>query len=493
MASGDIIRIGGTTFIREITAGEDVALKDALFLDKTDKVYKCKNSDFSNLYALGTATSFEVCTLDTNKLLIMYSTAATNLSVVVATVDPTTGVLTFGTPYTLTSATSYGQMSICVLSTTKAIIVYYNGATTAHMGARVLTIADTAISAGAEYTIPNGTGPTSVTKVDTDKAVVAYGYTGNTAVRVLSVSGTTITGGTEVIVDAILHSNLRIKQVDTNVAVLTYMQATTFYLVAVHIGVSGTTVTAQTPVVLDAVSHSGGVFSFQVLSTTRAAIYAGLTAAPWDSLQLINISGTTITAGTQANILLGAKTTHGGRAIMKLSATQLRLAATCNVPANDGASGNYLVLVNAVYDITGDAITQVGKKNLVSMTATAVTAGAHAQMVPCNPTTPDIGVWITPSDSALRSAIIPNSTHPEGLCVGAALATFNAKVLISGLGAGLSGLTPGAMYGIDADGKLSTVIADIDAFNNHTLGFAVSATEILWLPLIERLPYIAGY
>lgn len=490
MASGDIIRLGGGVYIRDLVAKEALALKDPCYPDGDMGMRKTKQyeTDFSSYVVANAITSFDVCTIADNKILIIYNTSSANLSVVAATVDPATGGLTFGTPYTMSSATSLGQFACCQLDTNKALIAYYNGATTAHAAVKVLTITDLAISGGTEATVPSAVTGMNLAKLDTDKVILAYCGSASTAACVITISGTTPTVGTAGSIDAaVAQTSVRVVSLSTSLAAVFYHNASN-YLVGCHLSISGTTLTVTAPVVLDAVAHTNVQLSVIALSATRIVVFDGQPTSPFDTLTLISVTGAVLAVVTTYS-MYGAISAHGMRSMLKLSATRIRAVAGMQLTSNNGATASYVVLMNAIFDFTGDVITLVGVKNYTSWNGNT-TNTAKGLLTPLVPGTPDMGMFLCGLAGFITTAIVPNSSHPEGLCVKAAAAGGTASISLGGLISGLSGLTAGAMYGIDASGTLSTTIANADISNNHILGFAISATEIYWLPKIARLPYI---
>jgi hypothetical protein len=155
----------------------------------------------------------------------------------------------------------------------------------------------------------------SVCALDTDKAVVAYKLTSDTKgyARVLDVSGSTITARAAAEFEAGETIRTSVEKLSSSVAVVAYTDVTNSnYGTACALGISGTTVTPGTPVVVfnAGVCRSYGDALARIDSTTMMICVRDDGNGSKGSGCFLSISGTAITAGTPA--LFTAEVLSGG-------------------------------------------------------------------------------------------------------------------------------------------------------------------------------------
>ena len=146
------------------------------------------------------STSIKGCFVDTDKFAAVYRDDgnSSNGTVIIGTVSGTT--ITFGSEYQFNSATT-NQTNVIALSSTKLAIVFNDGSDSNNAKAIIGTISGTAVSFGSKYQFNSQqTFANSLVKRTESIFVISYVDYGNsskgTAV-IASVSGTTITFGSE--------------------------------------------------------------------------------------------------------------------------------------------------------------------------------------------------------------------------------------------------------------------------------------------------------
>lgn len=299
-----------------------------------------------------------VATLSSSSFLyayIGYDTGAgtANLYAVVATISGTT--ITFGTPVTIRSGLSPQGVGCCALSSTSALVTYGNASSV--WAATALTISGTTITAGSEVnTGTPASGSTCVALTSTtalciddygNKARIAtvsgtsvsfgsatsFGSAGNYAyvtsgsattglvinlpytgvnsgklcATALTISGTTITAGSETVLASSPSGDPFGASAVTDTSAIIAYTATTNYLTAVGITISGTTITVGTPSTLGSSSVSFGNFNCgpvsAAINSTQAFITTKDNTTGYLLGQILTISGTSVTTSITGTIL----------------------------------------------------------------------------------------------------------------------------------------------------------------------------------------------
>lgn len=277
-----------------ISTGDFVSLLDGQVV-KND--YYIINKGYHQLVAgTNSRVAFSAVALDSTKVLLCFAqdSAQSGTAVIVTFTDD---VMTYGTPFVFNS---YQTTEICVtkLSTTSALVVYQssNGKYTA--GARVLTISGTTITAGTENTTYNGTGnilypalaALSATKVlMTFRDVDAY----TPAAIVFSITGTTITFGTKLSVLSGYATTQYLCQLSATTAVGFYTETTTRVRIA-FFTISGTTITKNS----DDTVYEGNAEAMSLVKITNTKFLCFYTANGIAQGKIVTLSGTSFTMNT---------------------------------------------------------------------------------------------------------------------------------------------------------------------------------------------------
>ncbi|WP_207668618.1 hypothetical protein [Dehalobacter sp. 12DCB1] len=190
--------------------------------------------------SIGSSNSFDCMMVDDTHVLVTYRNTSNSYygTAVVATISGTT--FTLGTPLVYeTLQCQYN--SLAKLSSTKFLVMYREAGSTYYSMCRVLTISGTTITAGSQYTI-NNTNCTYITGValDSSRVLVTFSSTINgTCAVVLTVSGTTVVVGTAVQIYYNSTSHVIVMAGGSDNAVIV------FYYGIIALKISGTTVTVE--------------------------------------------------------------------------------------------------------------------------------------------------------------------------------------------------------------------------------------------------------
>ena len=190
----------------------------------------------------------EICKHATNAFTVA-CWDSTTLKAIAVTVSGTTP--TVWSPVTVNSVTTntlQTSVDICSPDTWKICIAYICGAASAWINGRVATISGTTMSFGTEVVALASNGAwASCCKLDTDKVLLWGVGTGSDIVSYVgTISGTTISFGAQAIT-AWTCTNSWFMQVDTNIAVIWYSDTN---LKAMYVTSSGTANTHRTAVTI---------------------------------------------------------------------------------------------------------------------------------------------------------------------------------------------------------------------------------------------------
>lgn len=218
--------------------------------------------------------------------------------------------ITWGTTQTHSLFSDMGVNSMVSIATDKFICLFEDDVTTMRLKAIAGSVSGTTISLGTEIEIaaiadasslPGALGRVvDVDKVTTDTAIAVWHNEVSLNVEscILTVSGTTITENTNYVVDSVTGSGVRavaVAALSSTLAVCVYTSNSTSIEVAAGT-ISGTTITWGTPVALSAkVTGDQTVALIPVSATKFCVIYQG---ASTPIAVNCTVSGTTITKNT---------------------------------------------------------------------------------------------------------------------------------------------------------------------------------------------------
>lgn len=256
----------------------------------------------------GAATVFEAAEADFICIAPLSATAAVccyadagnsnNGTAVILTLDTATLAVTAGTPAVFEAADT-DDISVCVLSATKALVCYSDAGNTDQGTACILDISGTTITPGTPAVFDtDAVGVTKVCALSATKALVAYNDTTNTDVDacVLDVSGSTITPATAVQVSTSVASNNSL-----NIAMLTATTAFVQYNSSgVVLSVATSTITVNTPITLPMSSNSNEFNQVVATDTDQVLLVAGYNdTSMFVDIGVVSVSSVTLTAQTR--------------------------------------------------------------------------------------------------------------------------------------------------------------------------------------------------
>jgi len=288
----------GETFLVSLT---DYATQ-TYAVEKIQLSYPGVTAGNTSVVASYGTSDFSIAALDSTRLVASWYSSSTTVSSAVVTVSGL-GV-SVGTPYVITAASAMSDLDVKKIDTDKLILSYTLAGDT-YLKSVVLTASGTTLTGGSVNS--SGFAGSSCAQIVLSATRVLIGYFSTSTLfkaAVASISGTTVTYGTPLSVEA--------SSSDSRKPILTYLTSTTvlatYFLTSgpscVVLSIADTTVTKGTAV---ATSISASYYSTEALSSTKAIIVTG-GGTPYYNLEynLISISGTTITMGGLRTLQLGA-------------------------------------------------------------------------------------------------------------------------------------------------------------------------------------------
>ena len=243
--------------IKSFELGEDLSTVDEIVNIINNKVYSLTDAKLVNDLRFHASTAFEAGQTDDVAAVKLTSTTAfvsyrdvadsNKVKGVILTVN-TDKTVTAGTEYTIEADAQCDYTTVDLVEDGKVIVCYMYDATSAQDGAgRLVTYSGTTITGrGSRLAYETtGSGP-SVKVLDTSRAVVVFrGASSVGSAEILSISGTTLTGNSSANFDSNTCSNMRVDLYDSNTAIVVYNRVGTGGRCAV-LTFSGTTVTPST-------------------------------------------------------------------------------------------------------------------------------------------------------------------------------------------------------------------------------------------------------
>lgn len=211
------------------------------------KITKMTIDSYLNAFNEGTTAYSKCCKLSSDKALVAFYYSIPK----VMAVDIKGNSSSYGTPVDLaTSGTAKRAISACYVEDDKAVVTFYGTVGTSKTWARVCTVTggtDIVLGDGAEVNASNSEWVESCL-IDNNKILIAYQDEGalsyGTAI-VGTISGTTISFGTEVQFNTSITYDIRVCKLDTDKALICYRDSDTTTN-AIVCTVSGTTISFGT-------------------------------------------------------------------------------------------------------------------------------------------------------------------------------------------------------------------------------------------------------
>lgn len=239
--------------------------------------------------------------LNENKALVVFNDSSNTYygKAVVLSINNTE--VTVGTAITFNSARTY-EIQATTLSETKVLVAYRDYSNSNYGEAIVFNISGTTITKGTAVTFNNAqTYDVSITTLSSTKALVAYydvaSNTYNSNVRVLSVSGTSITVGSEFVFNASTMGEMSVVALNENKALVAYRDgANSSCGTARVLNISGTSITAGEEVVFES-SKTFDVVAATLSEDKVLVIYYDNSNSNYGTSRVLSVDGTNITAG----------------------------------------------------------------------------------------------------------------------------------------------------------------------------------------------------
>ena len=381
--------------------------------------------------------------------------------------------ITAGTPIVFESASTY-YISVIRLTDTKALVAYQDRGNSSYGTANVINVSGTSITVGTPVVFNSASSEyVSSTMLNSTKVLVVYrngGNAGKGTSRILTVqagSGTNISVSAAVLFENASVYYTAVTAVSATKAIVAYYDyGNSQVFTACVLDVSGTSITAGTPA--NVTSTAGiGRLSITTLTTTKAlVVYQDNGNSGYGSSRVITVSGSSISAGS-TTIFESASTSS--IAVTKLTDTKGLVTYRDEPNSSNGTS--------CILDVSGTSIT--AGTPVVFEAATTLGTSVTA----LTPTKALVTYYDGGNSNYGTSCILDNvigtsltSTNFVGMSTAAYTNGQTATVaVLGGISSNQTSLTIGATYYVQADGTLSTT-ADTPSV---IAGRAVSATTLI--------------
>ena len=412
-----------------------------------------------NSSAIGSEVTGSVYDPDTGKIIICYTRGSDNHGLaVVGTVSGTT--LSFGTPVVFNAAVTDHTDITYDTANNKVLIVYKNVGNNNYGTAIVGTVSGTSISFGTPVVYFSARSHNNKATFDTNagKSLVVWLDDDNNDVEsaVATISGTSVSFGSTVTVDANANYDEVVFDSNSNKVVVVYRDlGNSNYGTAIVGTISGTSVSFGSEVVFNAGSTSDIHCAFD--STNNKVIISFKAGSDGDKAKAIvgTVSGTSISFGSLATI-------------------------------NDAASQQPKPVYNSVqqelifeYELSGNGLyyrtASVSGTSIVNIGSQVTLASGFDALVSnlvYHPTENVAVVGFKDSGDSNKGNAIAFSTEVRGEVASGGAATVD---IIGSLSTNQGSLTAGQQYFVQTDGTIGLTAADPSVL----AGTAISATELL--------------
>ena len=250
------------------------------------------------------AEETDIAYIGSSKIVIAYKDdSASNVgTAVVGTISGTS--LSFGTPVVFNNADTRNHVKLDSIGSNKVVIVFQDLGNSYNGAAIVGTVSGTAISFGSEanFETDNDTIYPNVASIGDNKVVIAWckdaGSSANGIAVVGTVSGTSISFGTEVVFDAVGKYNAVASIGDSKVVIAYRDDADSDKGKAIVGTVSGTNISFGTTVIY----NNGGTANVDVESIGSSKVVIAYTDSGnsnYGTSVVGTVSGTSISYGTE--------------------------------------------------------------------------------------------------------------------------------------------------------------------------------------------------
>lgn len=495
-ASGKIVRATGTALPAlsgrnltgvaissdTYTASGDIADRDAVYVTANDTVKALQLSTLNSTTSVSTAATDHksplLYRLENGKILHIGCSrnGAGNIDAFVRTLNDAETDFTNGSAYDIHTGSSR-SVDACKIGTDKYLVIYQKQTTGPNadgIDAKVITVSGTTVTGGSAITL-DATGALNYSvravRLEDDKCLVTYYQqsSGRLRAEVLTISGTTITSNTAITIKDVSLSNGQINYglslLDTNKALCVVSQDSTGDAYAITLTVSGTSITASagSTVINDSPTYFN--ITLATISTTRALMmyHKGGASVP-AYVAILTIDGDTVTKGTDLELDTYNVGEEKRDAMVVISERNAIISYYTGV-----TTINYRLL-----DITGATPVSLVDNDITVASITSVSERGQVSICKVKPSLYYIAAYEATGDSLL----LFNRTADKH--IGIALATIS-DTSTGSIGyrfakqTGFTGLTAGSRYFIDDDGQPTTD----SSLNAVPYGYALNATTML--------------
>lgn len=465
---------------KQFTADGDISENDVVYISAADTIKKMGASDIQDLSTVATNTdnfnggSLSLPMATVGRFLHLNGGNKANSADLygqVRTLDADEEDLTVGSSSGIfTTNNGTRCFDACKIDDDKFIVIYQkdSGGSPNGIAAKVLTVSGTTISQGSESVIET-TGSVqewcAIVQIGTDKALAFYraDSDGDLYCMVLSISGTTITQNTAVKVKA-MSSAVRVTadRIADDSAIAVYQDGSG-NIFGVTISVSSTTPTINTEqTILTVASATEHYLAVKVIDSGSALFAYSQSGSPVnDQISKLTISGATITKGSDLSVGASRITVKYG---IEVIGTDRALICTYD----SGTLAKVRLL-----DISGATPTELQSKSL-----SFSTVSSHFMTSICK-----ISPWIYSVMGSSQNNLdrmvflIPDSTAHLGMAAADIADAADGDVYLRSNLHELSGvtLTPGSQYYVDDNGSISKGTSSLAP----QFGIATSTTDLL--------------
>ena len=245
--------------------------------------------------------SISVASLSESKAIACYNDSGNSNYGTACVLSISGTTVSVGEPTVFNSAYT-NSISVAHLSESKAIVCYYDNGNSSHGTASVLSVSGTTVSAESKNDITLAkTTKISVASLSESKAIVCYQDSGNSdygTVRVLSISGTTVSAGNKTVFNSASTSYISVATLSESKAIVCYTRSNN--KIARVLSISGTTVSVGGETVFNSVENS--FVSVEAMSESKAVVCYNTKSK--GTACVLSISGTTVSAGSETTFSL---------------------------------------------------------------------------------------------------------------------------------------------------------------------------------------------
>jgi hypothetical protein len=409
---------------------------------------------------------------DNGKVIILYYDEGNSgyATAVVGTVSGTS--ITFGSPVVVHTGGSFYCSVAYDTTNDKAVFGYRGGGNSNQGTARVGTISGNSISLGSEVIFETGqTNYLAVDYVGSGKVVFAYQDGGNTdkgTVVVGTVSGTSISFGTPTLFEIGATDSVDIVHIGSGKIVIAYRDRdNSFYGTAVVGEVSGTSVGSIGSAVVFNSASSEEIAAVYDSTNDKVVIAYKDTGGNEDGEAIVGtVSGTSISFGTAVQFSSGNTTYISGA--YDSANGKVVLAYKADSPSNNGEA--------IVGTVSGTSISFGNPVVFGKASYTAATYDSTNQKVVVayqNNESSGAGTGVVISSNSVTTNL--TSENYIGIAAEAIADGQTGKItVVTGINEGQTGLTTGRKYYVQGDGSLGTSAGSPSV----VAGTSISSTKI---------------